>query len=173
MRKFAFVLAGVALIAGGCSTRPRTFNPVLAAPTADPAAYQRDLSACRTMVAQGKRSGFGDAAVATGTGAVAGAATGAAAVGTGAIPLGIGMSGAAAAALVAVMPLAGIAAGVGVTRAIRSGKEKKVKAALADCLAAHGHAVGSWQLVKKARKSLPEQPPSHAAKDGVADPPLP
>ena len=163
MRKAAIVVAGVALIAGGCSTRPRTFNPVLAAPSADPARYQRDLSECRTLVAQGKRSGFGDAAVVTGTGAAAGAATGAAVIGSGAIPVGIGMSGAAAAALVAVMPLAGIAAGVGVTRAIRSGKERKVKTALADCLAAHGHSVEAWQLAKKARKARPEQLPSAEA----------
>lgn len=173
MGKFALILAGVALISGGCSTRPRTFNPVLAAPSADPAAYQRDLSECRTLVAQGKRTGFGDAVVATGTGAVAGAATGVAAAGTGAIPIGIGMSGAAAAAFVAVMPLAGIAAGVGVTRAIRSGKEKKVKAALADCLAAHGHSVDSWRLVKKARKTVPEQLPSSGAEGGSDGPRLP
>lgn len=162
MRRFVVTLAGAALLAGGCSTRPRTYQPRLALPAADPAALERDLAECRALVASGKRSGFGDAAVATGTGTVAGAATGAAVVGSGAIPIGIGMSAGAAVAVLAVMPLAGIAAGIGVTRAIRSGKEKKVNRAMTDCLAAHGHSVGSWQLAKKARTDSPTPPPAPA-----------
>lgn len=164
MRKAILMLVGASLLAGGCSTRPRNFDPVLAMPTADEAGYQRDLADCRAMVAAGKRSGFGPAVAATGAGVAAGYGAGAATVASGAV--GIGMAPAAALAAVAIMPLAAIGAGFGVTRAIRSSREKKVKRAMGECLAAHGHGVAAWKVVKNSR--------SHRAEPGVqASGPLP
>ena len=160
MRRLVLVLAGASLLVSGCSTRPRLYAPTLALPAADSAAYERELAGCRVLVASGKRSGFGDAAVVTGAGAATGAAAGAAVVGTGAIPVGIGMSTGAAVAALAIMPLAGVAAGIGVTRAIRSGKEKKINRAMSECLAAHGYGVSSWQLEKKVRKGAPPPAPA-------------
>lgn len=155
MRKIVLAISAVALLAGGCSTRPREYRPVLAMPAASPAGYEADLADCRALVASGKRSGFGPAVAATGTGVAVGTGVGAAAFATGAAPVGLitttGAATAAAATLV-LMPLAGIAAGIGVTKAIRKGKEKKINAAMTECLAASGHQVGSWELARKARR---------------------
>lgn len=48
---------------------------------------------------------------------------------------------------------AGTAAGIGVSRVIRSGREKRIKTALASCLGEYCHSVDSWTLVKKVRKT--------------------
>lgn len=163
MRKEILTIAAASLLVGGCSTRPREFRPVLAMPAVDAAAYEADLADCKTQVAAGKRSGFGPAAAATGAGVAAGTGVGAAAVATGAMPLGLvtttGAATAAAATLV-LMPLAAIGAGIGVSKAIRSGKEKKIKRAMAECLAASGHPVGSWELARKSRRQTASLSPT-------------
>jgi hypothetical protein len=155
VKQLVLILVGTSLLLGGCSTRPRTYQPMLSMPATDANAYERDLANCRSLVASGKRSEFGPAVAATGVGVAAGYGAGAATVATGAVPVGIGMSATAGIAVLSIMPLAGIAAGVGVTKAIRKSNEKKINAAMTDCLAAHGHSVASWQLTKKARNVSP------------------
>ena len=159
MKKLVFLIAAGSLLAGGCSTRPRQFQPVLTVTPADSRSYENDLAECQSLVASGKHSGFGPAIAATGAGVAAGYGAGAATIATGAVPLGIGMSAGAAVAALSIMPLAGLAAGVGVTRAIRSGKEKKINRAMTECLAAHGHSVSSWEPAKKPRKASPAPSP--------------
>lgn len=42
---------------------------------------------------------------------------------------------------------------MGVSRAIRSGREKKLKQAMGRCLEEYGYQVEAWTLAKKAKKS--------------------
>lgn len=144
-------VAGAALLVGGCSTRPREFVPMLAAAPTDTSDYQTDLGTCNQLVAQGYKGGFLEAAAAGGGGVAAGYAAGLGSVAAGVTPVGLGMSATAGAALLTIMPVVGIGAAVGITRTIRGGKEKKIKTAMADCLAEHGHAVEGWELAKKRR----------------------
>lgn len=146
--KLATCLAA-ALASSGCSTRPRQFSasvmPVGAAPLAEGRAAA-DFTTCDRLVRGGHRSGFAAAAA---TGAVGGAAAlgGAVAVGTSGV-IGGSMSAAGAAAA-AAMPIFGIAAAFGVNRMIRSGKERKYKRVMADCLHEYGYDVTDWTRTHK------------------------
>ncbi len=149
LQRHIHTLALIAMLVSGCSTRPRPFVATLAAPAASETAYQSDLETCRTLVRKGVKTGFKDAAVITGVG-VAGAAGAGAAV-TGAGLVGIGTSGGAAAAATAGLLIVPLGLGFGVSRLIRSGREKKYKAAMGNCLAEHGYSVSAWTPAKKVK----------------------
>ena len=139
-------LVGVAMLASGCSTRPRNFTAELSAPVVDRMAFEGDFRTCQTLVRQGHKSNFKGAAasaLATGVGTVgAGAAMASAGL------VGITSSGGAALAT-AAMPLVGVFLGFGVSRMIRSGKEGKFKRAMDACLDEYGYGVSRWSAVKK------------------------
>jgi hypothetical protein len=145
-------IAIASLMAGGCSTRPREFAAALNPPPADAAAFEIDLATCTQLVRQGNRRDFLAAAAATGGGAVAGYAAGMGSVAAGLTPVGLGMSTTAGVALLTLMPLVGIGAAVGISRAIRADKEKDMKEAMTDCLVEHGHTGVEWTLQKKRRE---------------------
>ncbi|MGD9811182.1 MAG: hypothetical protein AB7U35_07585 [Sphingobium sp.] len=139
------IIAG--LLAPGCSTRPRNFAATVSTPVVDRTAFESDFRTCQTLARQGYTSNFKGAAasaLATGAGTLG---TGVAMVGTGMV--GITTSGAAAAAATAAMPVVGILVGVGVSRTIRAGKERKLKRAMGDCLAEYGYSVDTWARVNK------------------------
>lgn len=175
----AFVALSVtALLVSGCSTRPRQFAPTLKTPASDQAAYDRDYQTCQALVGKGYKSNFKATALKLGVGAAAGFA-GAAAASAVAIAsttptlatLGLNTTAAGIGAASIALPVIGIGVGFGVSRAIRSGREKRVKAALATCLGEYGHSVDSWTLVKKPKnikgqKSVPTPIPA------VADTPV-
>ena len=145
--KMILVTAAAAMLATGCSTRPRNFTAELSAPVADRMAFEGDFRTCQTMVRQGRKSGFKDAAamgLATGVGAVGG---GAALASAGLIGVNIGTG--AVSALTYAVPFIGVFAGFGVSRAIRSGREGKYKRAMNTCLDEYGYGVSRWSTVKK------------------------
>jgi hypothetical protein len=138
-----------ALLVSGCSTRPRSFVPTLAMAPLDGPAYDKDLAACERLVAQGRRSGFTEALAIGGTGAAAttGAffAAGPVVLSTASATVGWG--------LLAAVPVLGIAATVGASKAVRSSKEKEIKRAMTLCLAEHGHAVAEWNRLRQEQRS--------------------
>lgn len=135
-----FVLS-VALL-GGCSTTPRTFDPVFAGPPSDEATAV--VATCREMVDAGVTANFvRDGLAPTATGIAAAYGTGAVAF-AGAGGTLAGTVGAASVALVA-MPVVGIAAGVLYTRHVRSRRERQSMAAMTQCLSEHRLEVSRWE----------------------------
>lgn len=155
---FAASLSLVALV--GCSSRPRDFTPTLQAAPADASQYAADYESCRTMVAEGQRSGFGARLASGGVGVAAGVGVTAATVGgTGGTMVG---AAAAASAAAVMLPVIGVAAAWGVAKARKAKKEREVKAATALCLSEAGYTVSDWTVAKKKR------PASNASSAGAA-----
>lgn len=153
MRKSSMIitLAVIATLGSGCSTRPRNFAASVNTPVADRMAFESDYRTCQQLVAAGHKSNFKGAAATALT-------TGVGTIGTGAAIAGLGMGGVnvgtgAVSASFAAMPVIGILAGFGVSRAIRGGRERKFKRAMGDCLTEYGYSVDSW--VKLERKADP------------------
>ena len=147
------ILVCIVAAASGCSSRPRQFAPTLKAPASDAAAYQNDLATCKTLVGKGYKSNFKATAGTIGAGTVAGTAAGVAsfaALGSQGI---LGGATTASNILGAAIPFVGFAASFGVSRAIRSGREKKVKIATGSCLKEYGYSVEGWTRIKKQKKS--------------------
>ena len=153
------VLAATGLVLGGCSTRPRQFAPTLKTPASDQATYDKDYQTCQALVGKGYKSNFKATALKLGIGTAAGFAGGVV-VGAVAIAsttptlvsLGFSTSVAGIGAASIAFPVIGIGVGFGVSRVIRSGREKRIKTALSGCLSEYGHSVDSWTMVKKAKK---------------------
>lgn len=140
----ASVLAIVSLTA--CSSRPRQFAPILAAAPADQTKFAADYETCRTLVANGQRSGFGGTVASAGVGTAAG-------VGVGAVMAGgaygsYAAAAAAAAATLVLMPIAGVIGAWGIAKHSKLKKEREVKAATQLCLAENGYAVTGWKTDK-------------------------
>jgi cell division septation protein DedD len=153
------ILTGLAVVVliGGCSTRPREFRAKLATPAPDQPAFERDLQICQVLVRKGVRGNFAQTAAQLGVGAAVGTGVGAAvttaalsSAGTGISSLGniaaAPAAGAAAAFIVAPLAI------FGVSRVIRSGREKKYKAALGTCLTEYGYTASGWEKQKKISK---------------------
>ena len=164
-RRSLLVVSAIAIFGSGCSTRPRQFSAALKTPATDQNAYERDYQICQTLVGKGYKSNFKSTALKLGIGTAAGFAGG---IAVGAVvaaattptvgTLGLNVVGAGAGAASIAFPVIGIGVGFGVSRAIRSGREKRVKAALATCLGEYGYSVDSWTLVKKVRKTKGKTP---------------
>ena len=145
------LLLGICTIAlSGCSSRPRNFAPVLAAPPADSTAYEAHWLECRETVAAmtGKGSerlaAAGGAAVAgAGAGLAAGAAT------SGATFASYGAAAAAGAAVIAVVPVFGLAGAWGISKIKKTKKERSIKSATAECMAKNGYPVERWRVMSK------------------------
>lgn len=156
MSKLMRLLLVGALALAGCSTRPRAFVPQLAAPPAATAPEptrlppEEAVAKCQAMVAAGKRSDFGGTAAAAGAGVATAYGAGLLAAGGGAAGLTEGIAAAAAGAT--TMLLIAPVAIYGISRAIRAGKEKEIKAATARCLLEHGYRVDTWARAPKASR---------------------
>ncbi len=160
VRTVVIALSSAALLVSGCSTRPRQFTATLTTPASDPTGYDRDFQTCQTLVGKGYQSNFKATALKLGIGTAAGIGGGlavgavvASAVTPTVASLGFNSVAAGAAAFTVAVPVIGIGVGFGVSRAIRSGREKRIKAALASCLSEYGYSVDSWKPVKKVRKT--------------------
>jgi len=131
-----------------CSSRPRKFTPVLAAPTANQSEFDAIYATCGQLLVEGKldSSGRGGSA---GAGAATGAAT-AAAGGTAAAAAG-GYAGiAAVTATMFLLPFAIVGGAWGMSRKKRAKKERAIKVAMAGCLEERGYQVSGWSRgVKK------------------------
>ena len=176
MKRHALLWAAAgAVTLTGCSSRPRNFAPVMAAPPADAKAYEVQWLACREEVAALTKEGGSGRTVS----AVGGAAMGAGAsvaVGAAASTATYASYGAAAAALGATIlmaPLAAIGGAWGISKIKKTKKEKVIKAATADCMAKAGYPVDGWRVMSKQEvRDLPA-PPVAAAAEAPAAAPLP
>lgn len=145
----AFLVLAFALACSACSSRPRSFAPDLAAPPADPQQFDAAWKQCRAEVAArtDQRSGrlvSGVAGAAAGAGTVA--AVGAATAGTYAT---YGGAAAALGATIIAAPVALIGGAWGISKIKKNKKEKAIKHATAECMAAAGHPVHDWRALSK------------------------
>lgn len=165
------ITAGAVLVAG-CSSKPRNFAPVLTAAPADEQAYESRWLACRDEVRVTTKNGSerGVSAV----GGVAAGAGGAAAVGaaTAGTYAGYAAAGAAIGATIIAAPLALVGGAWGISKIKKTKKEKRIKAATADCLAKAGYSVDKWRVMKKSevRALGPAPAPSVTAQPVPASP---
>ena len=151
MTKKPLLLLGIcAITLGGCSSRPRNFAPVLAGPPADAGAYEKHWLECRERVAAAIGKGSGRLTSAGG-GAVAGAGAGlaASAAASGATYGTVGAAAAAGAMMIATVPVFGLAGAWGISKIKKSKKERRIKAATAECMASHGYSVEKWRVMSK------------------------
>lgn len=143
MTRKILIGAAVVVTLAGCSSRPREFAPVLAAPAADSAAFDADVADCGALLAQGKLTS--DGRLASGAaGAAAGGAT--LAVGSAAAS-SAGMFGgmAVAGATIVALPFVAIGGAYGLAKAKQKRKERAHQTAMAGCLQERGHEVAGWQ----------------------------
>jgi hypothetical protein len=154
--KAVMLLAALSLSA--CSSRPREFAPALAAAPADANQFDADYEKCRTLVANGQRSGFGSRLASGGVGAAAGAGVGMAMAG-GTYSTVAGAMAAAGATLV-LMPVVALASAWGVAKRSKLKKEKSIKSATGLCLAEHGYAVAGWERAKNQKRIKPSGKPA-------------
>jgi hypothetical protein len=144
-RTVAYTVA-IALILGGCSSRPREFNPTLAAPVANQSAFDADYATCKQLLVAGKLDAKGRGSSA-GAGAAAGATT---AVAGGALASAGGYAGlAAASATVVLLPFAIVGGAWGMAKMKRARKERAIKAAMTGCLQERGYEVAGWSKAAK------------------------
>lgn len=140
--------AAAAVLVSGCSSRPRPFAPILAAPPADQRAFDVAQVRCADLLVKGKldKDGrLGSAGAAVGTGAAV------AAVGsTAATAAGFYGGLAVASATVVLLPFAVLGGAFGAARMKRAAKEKAVKRAMEGCLAEQGFPVTGWSRMTKA-----------------------
>ena len=136
----------VALTLAGCSSRPREFNPTLAAPVTNQSAFDFAYTTCQQLLVAGKLDASGRSGSA-GAGAAAGATTAVA----GALATAGGYAGlAAATATVILLPFAIVGGAWGMAKMKRAKKEKAIKIALTGCLKERGYDVTGWERMSKA-----------------------
>ena len=156
---FVATSLAVALSIQGCSSKPRTFDPKLAAAPADQAAFETAYSECRQLLADGKLDSSGRLE-SGGAGAAAGGAT--MAVGSAAAAGVGGWSGlAVASATVVALPFVMIGGGWWMAKSKKNKKERKIQQAMAGCLVEHGFPVVGWT-------PAPKKKPASAAKASAA-----
>jgi hypothetical protein len=141
-----------ALLVQGCSSRPRTFAPTLAASPSgqapfDQAAFDRAQVECAQLLADGKLNDDGRLSSAAGGAAASGAAM---AVGTTAAAAVAGYSGLAVlASTIVLLPFAAVGGAIGMSKMKRAKKERIIKAKMGGCLAERGYHVTGWAKAKK------------------------
>ena len=152
-------VTAAAVLLAGCSSKPRNFAPVLGAAPTDAKLYEAQWLTCREQVAMQTKSGSGRAASAAG--GVAAGAAGATAVGAATAGTYATYAGAAAAigATMIAAPIALIGGAWGISKIKKTKKERRIKAATADCLSKAGYAVQDWRVMKKREvRALPPAP---------------
>ena len=142
-QKLVLALAAIVTLAG-CSSRPRNFAPVLAAPAADGAAFEAAVAECGKLMAEGKLNSEGRLA----SGAVGVAASGATLAAGSAAASSAGMFGgmAIAGATIVALPFVAIGGAYGMAKAKQKKREKAIQTAMGGCLAERGHQVTGWQI---------------------------
>jgi hypothetical protein len=145
-KRFVLAVAVVATLAG-CSSRPRQFSPVLAAPATDQTAFNAAVGECGTLLAEGKLTSDGRLA----SGAAGVAASGAALAAGTAVASSAGMFGglAIAGATIVLLPFAAVGGAYAMAKAKRNKKEAAIQTAMAGCLGERGHDVTGWQQTGK------------------------
>ncbi len=132
----------VCLTLQACSSRPREYSPVLAAPTANQAEFDAAYATCQQLLVAGKLNSSGRAGSA-GAGAAAGAAT-AVAGGAAATSMVPAVGAALASATVVLLPFAILGGAWTMSRVKRAKKERAIKTAMEGCLKERGYHVSGW-----------------------------
>ena len=151
-RNVLFVAITTSVAVTGCSSKPRAFQPTLAALPAgqqafDQAAFDQAYATCNQLLVAGKLDKNGrlasaaGGAAASGTAVAVGGATAAAVAGYG------GM--AVAAATIVLLPFAVVGGAVGMAKMKRAKKEKAIRIAMTGCLREHGYEVTGWTKIDK------------------------
>lgn len=139
---------GTSVAVSGCSSRPRAFAPILAAPPVDQNAFDQAYATCGQLFVAGKLDQNGRLASAAGGAAAGGAGV---AVGSATAVAVAGYGGmAVVAATVVLLPFAIVGGAVGMAKVKRAKKEKAIKAAMTGCLKERGYAVNGWSKMSKA-----------------------
>lgn len=142
------VAIGSSMTVSGCSSRPRAFAPMLAAPPAEQSAFDEAYADCGQLFVAGKLDRNGRLASAAGGAAAGGAGV---AVGSATAVAVAGYGGmAVVAATVVLLPFAIVGGAVGMAKIKRAKKEKAVKGAMTGCLKERGYAVEGWAKMSKA-----------------------
>ena len=143
-------LVAACLTLQACSSRPREFAPMLAAPPASQSEFDTAYATCQRLLVTGKLDSSGRAGSA-GAGAAAGAAT-AVAGGAAATSMVPAVGAALASATIVLLPFVALGGAWGMAKMKRAKKEKAIKTAMAGCLRERGYQVAGWSKgVKKAR----------------------
>ena len=140
-----------ALLLQACSSRPREFEPALAAAPASQADFDAAYANCHKLMVEGKLDSNGRLGSAA-TGAAATAAT-AVAGGMAASSAGLYAGAAVASATVVALPFVAIAGAFSMAKIKRGKKERAIKTAMTGCLDQHGHKVTGWTRAKKVAAS--------------------
>ena len=150
-RNILFGAACASLVVQGCSSRPRAFNPTLAAPPADQAAFDAAYAECDRLLVEGKLDRSGRLASGA-AGAAAGAAM-AVAGGAAASSAGIYAGAAVASATVVLIPFVVLGSAFGLSKIKRGKKERGIRTAMNGCLKERGYGITGWEKVKKKRSA--------------------
>lgn len=152
---FVVATLTVALSLQSCSSKPRQFDPKLAAVPADQAAFATAHAECRQLLADGKLDSSGRLS-SGGAGAAAGGAT--MAVGS-AAAAGVGGWGglAVASATVVALPFVMVGGGWWMAKSKKNKKERKIQQAMAGCLTEHGFPVVGWTPSSKKKPAMVKQ----------------
>ena len=162
-RRYMMTAVAAMLVLQACSSRPRAFNPKLAAAPADQQAFESAHATCRQLLADGKLDSNGRL-TSTGAGAAAGATT--VAVGGAAAATMGGYGGLAlASATVVALPFVVIGGAWGLAKSKKNKKEKRIQQATGGCLAERGFTVAGWEPTsrrKLAAQARAASAPSHS-----------
>jgi hypothetical protein len=152
-KQMGVAIAAVALVSG-CSTRPREFRANVVASLPVERNFDTDMRECQVMVRKGIKKDFRRTAAQVAAGAGGGIAIGVAATSV-ALSNATTLSGALGATSVggAAMSVGGPLIAFGVSRIIRTGREKKYRAGLESCLGEYGYQVAGWEKQKKLTKA--------------------
>lgn len=143
------VLLAVALSANACSTKPRSFSATVTPVEARQIAAQPEadvFATCNMLVRKGHKGNFAAAAASSGAAGLAMFGGAAAVAASGTVGIGVTTGGAV---LSAAVPVVGLLAGFGVNRMIRSGRERKYKRVMGDCMQELGYEVTDWTRAPK------------------------
>lgn len=170
-RNFSIALClTAAFAAAGCSTKPRQFSAQVrpVAETAEFASTNRSetdaYDTCDQMVRHGRTNGFASAAASTGAASVAVLGSTAAVAASGTVGIGATTAGYA---MTAAIPFVGIAAGIGMNRLIRKGREKGYRKHMTACMGEMGYEVADWTRAPKKQRGTASLAP---ASERVAPP---
>jgi hypothetical protein len=146
-RNLLMATACAGLFVQGCSSRPREFNPTLAAANSDHVAFDQAYATCNQLLVDGRLDQNGRS-VSLGGGAAAGATTAAVGAGTAAAIGGYGGLAAASATII-LLPFAVVGGAWGMAKMKRAKKEKAIKTAMSGCLHERGYDVAGWVKATK------------------------
>jgi hypothetical protein len=151
-------LLGAALLLPACSSRPRAFEPSLAALPADQQKFALEYATCERLLVEGTLDSQGRlASAATAAGAVATVGT---AGGVAATSAGLYAGAGIASLTLVALPFVAIGSAWGVAKAKQKRKEAAIKRVMAGCLEDRGYKVVGWT---RAARSTPA--PQQGAKE--------